>query len=107
MIRTRDCRYIPSTWKQPRAPALRRRHDTAIRFPPTEIPRLMILVLDNYDSFTWNLVQMLEALGGETEVVRNDERTVQEIERQAPSASSFLPDPARRGKRASAPSWCG
>lgn len=53
----------------------------------------MILVLDNYDSFTWNLVQMLEALGGETEVVRNDARTVREIERQAPERIVISPGP--------------
>lgn len=53
----------------------------------------MILVLDNYDSFTWNLVQMLEALGGETEVVRNDARTVEEIERQAPDRIVISPGP--------------
>ena len=37
-----------------------------------------ILVVDNYDSFTWNLVHYLEELGAETSVVRNDELTVEE-----------------------------
>lgn len=37
-----------------------------------------ILVIDNYDSFTWNLVHYLEELGAETTVVRNDELTVDE-----------------------------
>lgn len=37
-----------------------------------------ILVIDNYDSFTWNLVHYLEELGAETTVVRNDEMTVEE-----------------------------
>jgi len=37
-----------------------------------------ILVIDNYDSFTWNLVHYLEELGAETTVVRNDEMTVDE-----------------------------
>ena len=32
----------------------------------------MILVIDNYDSFTWNLVHYLKELGAEVEVVRND-----------------------------------
>jgi para-aminobenzoate synthetase component II len=40
----------------------------------------MILVIDNYDSFTYNLVQYLGELGGEVEVRRNDEVTVAEIE---------------------------
>jgi anthranilate synthase component 2 len=38
----------------------------------------MILVIDNYDSFTWNLVHYLEELGADTTVVRNDELTVEE-----------------------------
>ena len=58
----------------------------------------MILVLDNYDSFTWNLVQMLEALGAETEVVRNDERTVREIERQGPERIVISPGPCTPGE---------
>ena len=40
--------------------------------------RKKILVIDNYDSFTWNLVHYLEELGAETRVVRNDELTVEE-----------------------------
>ncbi len=40
--------------------------------------RKKILVIDNYDSFTWNLVHYLEELGAETTVVRNDELTVDE-----------------------------
>jgi len=41
-------------------------------------PKKQILVIDNYDSFTWNLVHYLEELGAETRVVRNDEITVEE-----------------------------
>ncbi|MEH6744098.1 anthranilate synthase component II [Hyphomonas sp.] len=41
-------------------------------------PKKQILVIDNYDSFTWNLVHYLEELGAETRVVRNDEMTVEE-----------------------------
>ena len=37
-----------------------------------------ILVVDNYDSFTWNLVHYLEEIGGRAQVVRNDELTVEE-----------------------------
>ena len=42
----------------------------------------MLLVIDNYDSFTYNLVQYLGELGAEMRVVRNDEITVDEIERE-------------------------
>ena len=41
--------------------------------------RPYILVLDNYDSFTWNLVHYLEELGAKTEVVRNDAMSVDEV----------------------------
>ncbi|MBA3352632.1 MAG: aminodeoxychorismate/anthranilate synthase component II, partial [Blastocatellia bacterium] len=40
----------------------------------------MLLVVDNYDSFTYNLVQYLGELGADMKVVRNDEVTVDEIE---------------------------
>ena len=41
--------------------------------------RVRVLVLDNYDSFTYNLVQYLGELGSEIEVVRNDRATVEEL----------------------------
>ena len=48
----------------------------------------MLLVIDNYDSFTFNLVQYLQALGAEVEVVRNDALTVAQVAARArPSAS--------------------
>lgn len=40
---------------------------------------MRVLVIDNYDSFVWNLVQYLGELGAEVEVVRNDARTVAEL----------------------------
>ena len=43
----------------------------------------MLLVIDNYDSFTYNLVQYLGELGVELRVIRNDEMTVDEIELNA------------------------
>ena len=86
-------RHIPRIWKQPGHQLCIAGMRPASRLHPTEPPRAMILVLDNYDSFTWNLVQMLEALGGETEVVRNDARTVMEIERQAPERIVISPGP--------------
>ena len=53
----------------------------------------MILVIDNYDSFTFNLVQYLGELGAEMEVRRNDELTVDEIERMAPERIVISPGP--------------
>ena len=51
----------------------------------------MILVLDNYDSFTWNLVHYLMELGAEVKVVRNDALTAQEA--IASNAQAFLISP--------------
>ena len=44
----------------------------------------MLLVIDNYDSFTYNLVQYLGELGAEMQVHRNDQLTVQQIRRLKP-----------------------
>ena len=53
----------------------------------------MIAVIDNYDSFTWNLVQYLGQLGGEPRVFRNDAVTVAELERLAPKGLVISPGP--------------
>jgi para-aminobenzoate synthetase component II len=53
----------------------------------------MILVIDNYDSFTYNLVQYLGELGRHLQVVRNDAITVVEIERLDPSHIVISPGP--------------
>jgi anthranilate synthase component II len=53
----------------------------------------MLLVIDNYDSFTYNLVQYLGELGAEVEVRRNDAVTVEEVGRLAPSAIVLSPGP--------------
>ncbi len=53
----------------------------------------MVLMIDNYDSFTYNLVQYLQALGAEVKVVRNDELSVAEIEALNPSAIVISPGP--------------
>lgn len=53
----------------------------------------MILMLDNYDSFTYNLVQYLGELEAEVHVVRNDEITVTEIEKLAPAGVVVSPGP--------------
>ncbi|UZW61601.1 anthranilate synthase component II [Lysobacter enzymogenes] len=54
---------------------------------------MSVLMIDNYDSFTYNLVQYLQALGSEVEVIRNDELTVDEIERRAPQRIVISPGP--------------
>lgn len=53
----------------------------------------MILMIDNYDSFTYNLVQYLQQLGAEVLVRRNDEITVEEIEDLSPEAIFLSPGP--------------
>ena len=50
-------------------------------------------MIDNYDSFTWNLVQYLQTLGAEVKVVRNDELSVEEIARLAPERIVISPGP--------------
>jgi anthranilate synthase component 2 len=58
----------------------------------------MILVLDNYDSFTWNLVQLLGELGADPTVVRNDEATVEQIQAMAPDRIVISPGPCTPGE---------
>ena len=53
----------------------------------------MLLVIDNYDSFTYNLVQYLGELGAEVEVRRNDAVTVAEVGRMAPAGIVLSPGP--------------
>lgn len=53
----------------------------------------MVLLIDNYDSFTYNLVQRLGELGATLEVYRNDKTTVAEIERRGPSHIIISPGP--------------
>lgn len=55
----------------------------------------MILLIDNYDSFTFNLYQYLGELGQEIKVVRNDQITVEEIEKLDPDAIVLSPGPGR------------
>ncbi len=53
----------------------------------------MLLMIDNYDSFTFNLVQYLQTLGAEVKVVRNDALTIDEIEALAPERIVVSPGP--------------
>ena len=53
----------------------------------------MILLIDNYDSFTYNVAQYLGELGADVDVRRNDEITLDEIERMAPDKIVISPGP--------------
>ena len=53
----------------------------------------MLLMIDNYDSFTYNVVQYLGELGAEVKVVRNDELTVAQIEALQPERIVVSPGP--------------
>ncbi len=53
----------------------------------------MILMIDNYDSFTYNLVQYFGELGADVKVVRNDEITIEEIAALAPEKIVISPGP--------------
>lgn len=58
----------------------------------------MILLIDNYDSFSYNLYQLVGELQPEIRVIRNDEYTVQEIETMKPSHIILSPGPGRPGE---------
>ena len=55
----------------------------------------MILMVDNYDSFTYNLVQMLAAAGAEVEVLRNDAASAEEMLARQPRGIVLSPGPGR------------
>ncbi len=55
----------------------------------------MLVMLDNYDSFTYNLVQYLAELGAELEVFRNDEISVEELLNMKPEGIVLSPGPGR------------
>ena len=63
----------------------------------------MVLVLDNYDSFTYNLVQYLGELGAEVQVVRNDAVTVEAMVAAPPDRIVISPGPG--GRRTPASRW--
>jgi anthranilate synthase component 2 len=54
-----------------------------------------VFLLDNYDSFTFNIVQLLGRIGAEVTVARNDELTVDDVRRLAPDAVVISPGPSR------------
>lgn len=53
----------------------------------------MILIIDNYDSFTYNLYQQVEGLGQKTVIVKNDEMTIKEIKKLNPDKIIISPGP--------------
>jgi len=55
----------------------------------------MILIIDNYDSFTYNLYQMIGAIDPDIKAIRNDAMTVEEIEKMAPDAIVLSPGPGK------------
>ena len=57
-----------------------------------------VFLLDNYDSFTYNLVQLLARIGAEVTVARNDEITVDEVRALGPDALVISPGPSRPEK---------
>ena len=81
-----------------KAAALLPRSDRAIGGEPLERPgrgaaRGMILVVDHYDSFTYNLVQLIESLGRVTEVVKSDEAPAADLVAREPEAVVLSPGP--------------
>jgi anthranilate synthase component 2 len=54
----------------------------------------MVLMIDNYDSFTYNIVQYAEELGADLKVIRNDELTIDEIKALKPSKIILSPGPS-------------
>jgi len=58
----------------------------------------MILMIDNYDSFTYNLVQYMGELGAELEVHRNDQISIENIEKKAPRKIVISPGPCTPSK---------
>ena len=55
----------------------------------------MLLLIDNYDSFTYNLFQYLSELGADVEVVRNDKATVEELDMKQPELVVVSPGPSK------------
>lgn len=53
----------------------------------------MVLLIDNYDSFSYNLVQLVGSIGGEIKVIRNDEMTIEDIRELTPSHIIISPGP--------------
>ena len=55
----------------------------------------MVLLIDNYDSFSYNLYQLIGSVNQDIKVIRNDEMTIEEIDRLAPSHIILSPGPGK------------
>ena len=66
---------------------------SAVKIPSLLEKRINVVMVDNYDSFTYNLVQYLGELGADVTVVRNDQVTVDDIEQLAPDKIVISPGP--------------
>lgn len=55
----------------------------------------MILIIDNYDSFTYNLYQVVAQINPDVKIVRNDQITIEEVEKMQPEAIILSPGPGR------------
>ncbi len=64
-----------------------------ITFPERHAGHAMLLMIDNYDSFTWNLVQYFGELGEDVRVIRNDEMTLAAVRELHPAAIVISPGP--------------
>src|SRR4051812_43667983 len=80
-----------SRWPSRARSARRSRSPASSRIGPDPMPK--VLVVDNYDSFTYNLVQYLGELGCELDVVRNDRATVDELLERRPDRVVVSPGP--------------
>lgn len=78
----------------PRPPPLHFAHVRSTRLPDPPV----LLVIDNYDSFTWNLVQVLGELGADPVVVRNDEHEAAGLQAMAPDRVVVSPGPCTPGE---------
>src|ERR1700750_97565 len=75
------------------AQGLRKQRDVLLSRNRKGTSHYMLLVIDNYDSFTYNLVQYFGELGAEIEVRRNDEITTNDIEKMSPDRIVISPGP--------------
>jgi len=75
------------------APATEKHDWTRTRSATDVSDKQPVLLIDNYDSFTWNLYQYLSQLGENVVVIRNDKLTVEDVEKMAPSHIVISPGP--------------